>query len=77
MQTVTKTWGMTCPGCGKDDRLDVAAMLWLRVTPEGTDADLSHDGSHEWDSNSNCLCGCGWQGKVYDARTTAEKAVSA
>jgi hypothetical protein len=76
MGTVLKTHDVKCPECGADDALDVAATLWVRLTPDGSDADLSHDGSHEWDANSNCLCGCGWQGKVYEARKAAEKAVA-
>ena len=32
---------LRCPHCGNTDRLDIAATVWLRVTENGTDADLS------------------------------------
>jgi hypothetical protein len=60
---------MTCPDCGHSDALDVAALVWVRLTRDGTDADASHDGSHEWDDDADCVCAaCGWRGTVLNAR---------
>lgn len=59
--------GLACPQCGDDQHIDVAALVWVRLCPDGTDADISHDGSHEWDDSSNAVCWhCGFTGKVRD-----------
>ena len=47
--TVEEQWGVCCPNCGRDDQLDVAALVFVRLTPDGTDVDDAVDGSHEWD----------------------------
>lgn len=66
--SVTTNWNMTCPACGEDDSLDVTATLSVRLTADGTDADASGDGSHEWDEDSECSCrACGWGGKAWQA----------
>ena len=58
-----------CPKCGRDDQLDVAATLWVRLTEDGSDADESRDGSHEWDDNSAMICAaCNHSGTVADFR---------
>jgi hypothetical protein len=36
-ETVSSTWPMRCPKCGKDDEIDICADVWVRVCPEGTD----------------------------------------
>lgn len=54
-----------CPKCGDSYRLDVAARVWVRLTANGSDADESNDGNHEWDSTSDIRCNaCGNVGKV-------------
>jgi hypothetical protein len=59
---------MYCPKCGASDELDIAATVWVRLCKDGTDADESHDGSHEWDDDSECRCNnCGWTGTVLNA----------
>jgi hypothetical protein len=41
------------------------AEVWLRVTSDGTDADASGNGDHEFDRHSPALCGaCGHHGTV-------------
>lgn len=66
---MSNQFGMRCPKCGRTDSLDIAALVWVRLTPDGTDAAQSHDGSHEWDDNSACLCNaCQWIGKVRNAK---------
>jgi len=58
---------LRCPVCGKSGEIDVKAPIWVRVTEDGTDADLSHDGTHEWDDNSPARCAnCTHSGKVGD-----------
>jgi hypothetical protein len=60
-------WGFVCPECEESDQLDVAATVWVRLTEDGTDADESEDGSHEWGDDSEVHCaGCGHQGTVKD-----------
>lgn len=65
-------FGMYCPSCGESDGLDIAATVWVRLMSDGTDADESHDGSHEWDDDSACQCDCGWAGTVKDASPEKE-----
>lgn len=66
--SVTDTWNMACPACGEDESLDVTVTLHVRLTADGTDADASGDGSHEWDEDSECSChACGWGGKAWQA----------
>ena len=57
---------MECPECGAE-YLDVQARVWVRLVDDGTDADASRDGNHEWDDDSACACDCGWRGTVRDA----------
>jgi len=59
---------MVCPKCGRTDQLDIAATVWVRLTPDGTDNDAADDGDHEWDDDSVCRCAaCGWAGTVLNA----------
>ena len=46
-----------CPNCGDEDHVDIAAIIWIRATEYGTDADLSHDGSHDFTPDSVAKCG--------------------
>lgn len=66
--TVRSAWGMACPHCHSDSSLDVAATIWVRLFPDGTDADEAQHQGHEWASNSSCQCAaCDWSGTVADA----------
>ena len=47
---------LRCPECGSSDQIDVNASIWARVTNDGTDPNLSKDGSHEWDDDSPARC---------------------
>ena len=54
---------MACPECGGDSEIEVAATVWVRLCPDGTDA----SGDHEWDDDSPCRCGaCGHEARVAD-----------
>jgi hypothetical protein len=69
---------MACPVCGRDDAIDVAATVWVRLTPDGTDTDESNDGSHEWDGDSAALCNaCGHSGTVGEFSEESESVASA
>ena len=59
---------MTCPKCGADDRIDIQAAIWVRLTPDGTDAEASDSGGdHEFDPESPAhCCACGHAGHVAD-----------
>ena len=60
---------MQCPKCGESDRIDVYTRIWVRLTKDGTDADASEDGTHEWDDADRADCiACGHSGKVFTFR---------
>lgn len=64
--------GVECPNCRKNDRIDVVAQQWVRVTHDGTDADLAHDHKQEWDDRSPAHCAaCGYYGTVGQFRAAA------
>lgn len=72
--TVRSSWNAICPSCLQDDALDVQAHVLVRLCRDGTDADASGDGSHEWDSDSRLRCGsCGWTGLVRDAEQACKE----
>jgi hypothetical protein len=67
MAKVMQTFGMGCPCCNRDNALDIQAIVWVRLTPNGTDAELPDDGSHDWDNASAARCNaCGWEGAAGD-----------
>jgi hypothetical protein len=37
-----------CSKCAGDDKIDIAATLWVRATDDGTDADASSYGGHDY-----------------------------
>ena len=55
---MSNAFNFTCPGCGNADQIDIQALVWVRVTEDGTDADHTHDGSHLWDTSSFYFCAC-------------------
>lgn len=64
---MSNQFGYRCPACGKSDEIDVRAYVWIRLTANGTDADASGNGHHEWNSDSGAECGtCGYSGTVLD-----------
>lgn len=66
--SVFETWGMRCPQCGDDSRIDVVASVNVRLTHDGTDADEAQgDCSHEWGDDSMATCNaCDHVGTVKD-----------
>lgn len=63
---MTENWrGNVCPKCGVADEIDVAATVWVRLTNDGSDADGSMSGDHEYDDDSEAGCAaCGFKGKL-------------
>ena len=63
--TLDNQWNLCCPGCAQDDEIDIAATVWVRLCPDGTDVTLAHNGDHEWTDTSAAHCGsCGHRGTV-------------
>src|SRR5271156_6824036 len=63
--TMSNFLEMRCPKCSDENSLDIAATVWIRVCEDGTDADASRDGSHDYEPHSPALCGaCGHCGTV-------------
>lgn len=64
---VAQRWGLRCPACGDCDQIDIAASVWVRLCPDGTDAQLAANGNHEWsDAHAACCHACGFHGAVRD-----------
>jgi len=62
---MTNCFDLCCPKCGGTGQIDVSASVWVRVTRDGTDPDLSKDGTHEWGDYNSARCAeCGHLGKV-------------
>lgn len=58
-------FGLRCPECGMSDHLDIAATVWVRLCPDGTDVTAAGNGDHEWeDSSAIKCCACGHDGTV-------------
>lgn len=63
--TPDNAWNLRCPDCGGTDAIYIAATVWVRLCPDGTDATLSHNGDHEWDKGSPACCtACGFHSQV-------------
>ena len=66
---MTNCFDLRCPKCGSTEEIDVSASIWARVTKDGTDPDLSKDGTHDWgDDSPACCAACRHSGKVTDFR---------
>jgi hypothetical protein len=54
-------WNVRCRDFGGTDAIDIAAIVRVRVCPDGTDASLSRNG-HESGEDSAVFCArCGFQ----------------
>jgi hypothetical protein len=61
--TVRDEWGIACPNCGCDDRLQVQLTTMANLTPDGTEP----FGDQEWDDTSFMRCAsCSHSGRVTD-----------
>ena len=56
---------LVCPDCCDGEALNIQAQVWVRLTIDGTDADATGNGDHEW-TNDSCFecCECGRTGTV-------------
>jgi hypothetical protein len=69
--TMNNCFEMRCPKCAGEDRIDVAATVWVRLTGDGTDADEAHEGGHYWEDESSARCdACGHSGTVREFSPT-------
>jgi hypothetical protein len=60
-------FGLRCPKCGRGDEIDIAATVWVRLCPDGTDIFAAANGDHEWSDHSGAVCiACGYSGNVSD-----------
>jgi ribosomal protein S27E len=65
--TMSNFLDIRCPKCRATDQIDIAATVWLRVMEDGTAADRSEDGNHEFEPTSPATCNaCGFTGRVQD-----------
>ena len=65
--TMSNFLDIRCPKCRATDQIDIAATVWLRVMEDGTDADRSEDGNHEFEPTSPATCNaCGFTGRLHD-----------
>jgi hypothetical protein len=56
---------LTCPCCRRSDRIDIAALVWVRHSAGGTDPNEAADHSHEWTEDSASVCrACDYAGTV-------------
>lgn len=70
--TASSEWNLRCPDCGGTDAIDIAATVWVRLCPDGTDPMLSHNGDHEWGEDSPvCCAACHFHGQVHALRQNA------
>jgi hypothetical protein len=70
---MTNFLGLRCPKCDDGDRIDILVDLWVRVTDDGTDADASGNGDHDYTPDSTAVCGaCGHCGTVRDFEPEGE-----
>lgn len=54
---------VACPKCGDGHQIDVQALIYTRITLNGTDTAQSGDGSEEYTSDHNAICrACGHEG---------------
>jgi hypothetical protein len=68
---MSNCFDMKCSKCGGGHRPDIAALVQVRLTHDGTDADVSEDGGHHWDDDSSAACAaCGYGGTVRDFNST-------
>jgi hypothetical protein len=65
---------MRCPQCGDENHIDVEALVSVRLTDDGTDADLSENGDHYWDQNHQATCAaCDFSGSVRQFEEAGEE----
>lgn len=72
--TASSEWNLSCPDCGGTDAIDIAATVWVRLRPDGTDGTLSHNCDHTWDEDALVYCAaCNFRGQVRHLRQNARE----
>ncbi|MGH9808302.1 MAG: hypothetical protein ACRD9W_13765 [Terriglobia bacterium] len=62
-------FGLRCPHCGRSDEIDIAATVWVRLCPDGTDVTAAANGDHDWEQGSSAkCCACGYHATVAEFR---------
>jgi hypothetical protein len=73
-EEIGNQFGLRCPMCGRGDEIDIAATVWVRLCPDGTDVTAAANGDHEWCNQSSALCAaCGHGGSVSDFSGSGER----
>lgn len=73
-EEIGNQFGLRCAECGRGDEIDIAATVWVRLCPDGTDATTATNGDHEWCDHSGALCAaCGHGGNVSDFSGSGER----
>ena len=58
-------FNMRCPKCGCETQIDIQALVLVRLTADGTDADITGCGDHYWTDDSPAICAaCDYTGTV-------------
>ncbi len=71
-------FNLRCPHCRRDDAIDIQALVWIRIGEDGTDADESHSGDHEYTDESLARCdACAHEGPVTEFEQEDSEATSA
>jgi hypothetical protein len=64
---MTNCFTTKCPNCRDEDHIDIHAAMWVRLTHDGTDADISSCGDQVWCPRSAARCAaCGHTATVAD-----------
>ena len=74
----SREWNLRRADCGGTDAIDIAATLWLRLCPDGTDyIMLSHNADHArrktGEDSSACCAACGFHGQVRHLHQNARR----
>lgn len=68
-------FGLCCPECGRGDQIDIAATVWVRLCPDGTDVTQAANGDHEWSNHSGAVCqACCHSGNVDEFSGSGKRA---
>ncbi|HET6233524.1 MAG TPA: hypothetical protein VFE41_00950 [Acetobacteraceae bacterium] len=66
-----------CLKCRTDIQIDIAATVLLRVTENGTDADESKGGHHDYTPRSDATCNaCDYYGRLQDFEQEEEAEIA-
>ena len=62
-----------CPNCGSADHIDIAAIVSVRLTSDGTEGDASDCGPDDWSGANPASCdACDYFGTVKDFEPTGK-----